>query len=411
MTQSAFDQSRYGIFTHYVPGLTIDATGRVPSTIDETADGFDAEGYAADVAAFGAQYVIFTAWHARMIPLYPSAVSDAYRPGTSARRDLIADLINALHRYDIDLLLYVHTTDGFELPAHDQLATGWNDASDHYRRWNDYVNSLITEAGTRYGTGVSGFWVDMIFEEVYRTKIDSPRLYRSLLTGNPRRTLIGNGGMDNQPVEISPGSGSRYSREAYLSGPITQWPAVANHTVTIATNANWWASVPAGRNVMHHTAEDLFRFTVLSAGVNTTGGGISWNVSPYVGRNLRWEDGLRETMIEVGGLVRAAGPSLTGVRPSRCYPTPAGSTLDDLPHGIVATEAADGLTTFLHVLNPPAARALTLPAPDCPVRFWSAHLLTGGAPVTVAQTEQTMTLTLISDDHWDPVDTVIALRR
>jgi len=95
---SWYTTAKVGIFTTYTPGLSTDSAGNTYS-LNATANGFNATQYAADVASFGAQYVVFTVWHKGMYPLYPSAVTSQWRPGTnSSTRDVIADLITALAR-------------------------------------------------------------------------------------------------------------------------------------------------------------------------------------------------------------------------------------------------------------------------------------------------------------------------
>ena len=81
-----FEQSKYGIFVHYVQGLTIRADGSSPANVDTLAAEFNASQFAADVNSFGADYVVFTAWHLAMRPLYPSAVHESWRPGQSSER-------------------------------------------------------------------------------------------------------------------------------------------------------------------------------------------------------------------------------------------------------------------------------------------------------------------------------------
>ena len=69
-----FFKYKYGLFMHYVHGISMFSDGRKPGDINETVDSFDVEGYAEDVAATGAQFLIFTAWHWKTIPLYPSGL-------------------------------------------------------------------------------------------------------------------------------------------------------------------------------------------------------------------------------------------------------------------------------------------------------------------------------------------------
>lgn len=143
-----FEQSKYGIFAHYVQGLTMRPNGTYPSDVDSLAAEFNATQFAADVNSFGADYVIFTAWHLAMRPLYPSAVNESWRPGQSADRDVIRDLINALKPYGIRLVLYIHATDGHDFSSTDQALTGWNDR-DCWRTMGRGPHELLPYPGFR----------------------------------------------------------------------------------------------------------------------------------------------------------------------------------------------------------------------------------------------------------------------
>ena len=122
-----YDKSRYGLFVHYVPGLSIYPAGGSSSDINLVANSFDAKQLATDAQAFGVEYVVFTVMHYRMRPLYPSVVTEKWRPGNSSTRDCIRDLINKLKPKGIKLMLYIHSTDGYDFTAADQLATGFNE--------------------------------------------------------------------------------------------------------------------------------------------------------------------------------------------------------------------------------------------------------------------------------------------
>ena len=121
-----FEDSKMGLFVHYVPSVSVRATGGTIDDINAVANAFDAQQLADDAEAFGMEYVVFTAFHYRMRPLYPSAVTEQYRPGNSSDRDVIQDLINALKPKGIKLILYVHASDGYDfLTDQERIDTGW----------------------------------------------------------------------------------------------------------------------------------------------------------------------------------------------------------------------------------------------------------------------------------------------
>jgi hypothetical protein len=104
---------KYGLFVHYVWGgdaytVTVNPDGTKPAGLDDLADRFDANRFAAEVASMGVEYVVFTAFHANMNLLYPSPAMDRWLPGHSAKRDLLGDLIRACKRQRIAVLFYTH---------------------------------------------------------------------------------------------------------------------------------------------------------------------------------------------------------------------------------------------------------------------------------------------------------------
>jgi Alpha-L-fucosidase/Ricin-type beta-trefoil lectin domain-like len=414
-----FESARYGIFSHYVPKLTIRSNGSLSASVDDAANNFNATQYAADVAAFGAQYVTFTVWHAGMQPLYPSAVMNSYRPGNSSQRDVIRDLINALAPYNIKLVLYIHPVDGFEFTGVDQAATGWGDSANGYKKWNDFVNAMVRELGNRYGTDVAGYWEDLAYDQ---TVMDKARLYTSMKAGNPSRVVIGNSGAGSVR-NLPPTASTDYAALEYYEdagpkpagtwiAPLTNWKSDSNQNATITTGS-WIADTPYGTSssaLMGKTATDIYRHTVMQAASNLHGGGMLWNVSPYIGlTGPLWEDGAKSTMTAVGDLIRAAGPSIAGVVPSGAYPVQMDKTIATLPNGIATVASANGNATFIHVLNPPTGSSLILPAPHDRRVFGSATLQ-NGKPVVVSQSASQVKLTLPAGESWSSIDTVITIK-
>jgi len=406
-----FDQSKYGIFAHYVQGLTVRANGSSPADVDTLAAEFNASQFAADVNSFGADYVVFTAWHLAMRPLYPSAVHESWRPGQSANRDLIRDLINALKPYGIRLVLYVHATDGHDFSFTDQALTGWNDPTNGYKKWNDYINQTMTEMGNRYGDDIEGMWVDMVKEANFNEKIDKPRLRASMLAGNSNRVLLGNMGYNftNDAVNGAPAVDYPATEFAGVRD-VQAWPTTPNQMAGVATTGSWWASTAEGTNVMPSTSLNLYRYLVLQAAVNKRGGGTAYSFGPYAGlTGSLWETGVKTAMQGLGTHVQTAGDSLRNTRPSAAYPVAHGTTLNTLSAGRVALTSQDGTRTFIHVFTPPGGATLTLPATADGTQFTSAINKATGRAVTITQSGSAVTLTLTGGDSWSSSDTIIQL--
>ena len=398
-----YEKSRYGLFVHYVPGLSIYPAGGSTTDINIIANYFNAKQLAVDAQAFGMEYVIITAFHAKMRPIYPSAVTEKWRPGNSSNRDCIRDLIKELKPRGIKLMLYVHSTDGFEFPAAELANTGWGDSTSNYLKWNNYVTELMTEAGKRYGTDLDGFWLDMTMSADYKNMIDKPRIRQALLAGNPNRVLAGNGSNLKDGMDYS-------SREYYPSGAVSTWKGSAIQTAVLAGSKadryKWWACTKQGTWGARLTPEELYRFSVLQAAVNYDGG-MAWAASPYIGGG--WEDGVKEMFEGSANYMKEVDGSLKGTLPSSSYPTISSKTLATLNNGIAATKSADEKYEYIHVLNPPTGRTLTLPVPADGKKFNEALFMNTGNAVTLNQTTQNLILELPMTDQWDTVNSVIRL--
>ena len=98
-------QAKVGLFAHYVFRQTKGNTARYtpmnieglkPQDPNELADAFDPKKLADFAEAMGAEYVIFTAFHAGMNMLYPSQVMGEILPEKESKRDVIRELQDAM---------------------------------------------------------------------------------------------------------------------------------------------------------------------------------------------------------------------------------------------------------------------------------------------------------------------------
>ena len=137
--QDAFLARRFGVFNHFLysaPSSRPDTLAAQP-TPDWNAcvEHFDVEDMARRLHAVGAGYYWITIMQGRKYMLAPNAAFDAIagtKPGEAcAHRDLIADLAEALARYDIDLFLYF-TGDGPYLDVEIGKKFGLYEKTCHY---------------------------------------------------------------------------------------------------------------------------------------------------------------------------------------------------------------------------------------------------------------------------------------
>jgi hypothetical protein len=111
-------------------------------------------------------------------------------------------------------------------------------------------------------------------------------------------------------------------------------------------------------------------------------------------------------MQKAGEYIEPVAESIKGTYPSTSW-QPKGS-ITELPWG-VATRSTDDKREFIHVLNPPSTRTVSLPPPDDGKVFANARLLVGGKPVKLEQNASGLRLTLPEDEAFNPLDTVIVM--
>lgn len=419
---SNFRRMKYGYFVHYVWGgsaytVTVNADGSKPAGLDDLANRFDAPRFADDMARMQVEYVVFTAWHANINCLWPSAAMDRWLTGHTTQRDMLGDMIDAVKARGIRVLLYTHPRDGHDLSQPEQVATGWGGPGSgsnpdwnlfDREKWNDFTNEIYGELVERYGDRIDGLYLDegSGAGDSYRV-VDYPRLRQTIKSRNPDLLMIQNNYGNLYSCDVG-------DQEIFYSGAYdpaadpNTWPASGN-PMSMVMGSIFWASQPVGNAVARYNANEMFRMTVLRAGVNSnTGGGVKWAAGPYAGGG--WETGVLSTMEQVGALIQPVRRSICNTLPSQSWITPGNATINSLSNGIVATRSPDDGTEFIHVLTPPAINSITLPAPADGRGYASASLLASGHPVTLVRNpDASLTLTLQAGDAWDPNNTVIAL--
>jgi hypothetical protein len=178
-----FADAKYGVFLQWGEwGYPAHGNKKKwPRLIDD----FDVEKFADTMQDLGAGYVIWSAtWRTYYFPA-PIKAIDNILPGRTSQRDLIGELISALGKRGIKLILYYHCGRGDE----EWQARNWSKDEDPNNWGVDPVfrkhwGEIITETGRRYGKGLAG-WLD--------DEGEYPKPYeeigRQLKAGNPDRII------------------------------------------------------------------------------------------------------------------------------------------------------------------------------------------------------------------------------
>ncbi len=381
---------KYGFFVHYVwdgvGGVTRNPDGSAPASIDALCDSFNAQAFADDLASMGVEYLVFTAWHSNMYPLYPSAAIDRVQPGRSPKRDLLGDVLDAVKAKGLRVFFYTHP---------EQPVFGMPNAE-----WNDFLKELYGELVDRYGSRLDGLYLDenSIWGDM-NLREDFPRLERTIRSRQPHLLLMQNFYGNMYVADVGVAEYNSFQPKDPLTWGVGSYQGVAH-----VMSRTWAAQVPLGTLATPFTPEGIFRFTVLQAATNLDGGGVFWAAGPYAGGG--WESGILTTMQQVGAYLAPISASIKHTLASLSWPTPTGTAMSSLAWG-VATRAPDDNLEYVHVLKPQLGTALHLPPPADGKIFDSARLLSSGKPVGFNQDVAGVHLLLPPGTDWDPLDTVI----
>lgn len=405
-----FLNMKYGLFVHYVPALTVNADGSkiisgegtYEENLEEFAAAFDVDQFVQDVKDMNVQYVIFTAWHAQMIALYPSRAMKEFglENHQVSGRDLIGEIIDGLREAGVDVFLYTHPRDGHDMSDADAASVGWikGNGGDpdfdrfDYDKWNDFVNAVYAELIDRYGDRISGLFVDegSSAADSYRV-VDYSRLRETIKSRNPDLMLMHNFYGTTYGLDL--GMKEFFYWCEFASADGNQWPAFEIPTAVGISNKGWWAGASKGEDVCQYNAEDMFRYTVLQSSSNTKGGGTAWAAGPYP-NGEGWEKNIKENMVRVGELLEPVKEAVMGTRPSGAYPTKSGTTVG--MSDFVANTSQDGAKEYIHILNAPeAGNSIVLGVPEDGSIFASeAEALNDGEKFRVVTDPATKEVTL-----------------
>ena len=392
-------QAKVGLFVHYVFRQTkgntarytpMNIEGRKPRDLNELADAFDPKKLADFAEAMGAEYVIFTAFHAGMNMLYPSQVMGEILPEKVSKRDVIRELQDAMDAKGIPLMLYWHPTD-----SHDLSREEFNRITAKYPDFGDFVLKLMQETTARYGDRIAGYWFDAPSGKYSKTSV--PHFKAMILKETPNAVIWANFNRRDL-CNVTTKECPRPSPDLNTDN----WETKTTQ-MCMLPGVGWWAK-PKGKIIID--ARGMFRYTVRLAGTKgQTNGGAAWSDGPY-GDNT-WGSGVAENLAEMGSMLKARREAIYGTKPSTSYVTEP-NTVQTGTWG-VATDAADGKAVYLHVLNPPNGSTLEI-ARTTDGRVFSKAALLDGREVGLKPTDQGYTLSLPSEAKWDAVDTVIRLQ-
>ncbi|MBQ4574763.1 MAG: alpha-L-fucosidase [Clostridia bacterium] len=189
-----FYNARWGVFNHYLGGRM--STGE---DWNACVDSFDCEKLAATLHKMGAGYYFITLMQGRKYMCAPNETFDRIagtKPGEAcSKRDLVADLYDALSVYGIDLYLY-YTGDGPYIDREIGARFGFveprrNITETFVKNWA----AVLEEYALRYGDKVKGWWIDGCYSDMFGyTDALLQHYYDAVKRGNPEAIVSFNNG-------------------------------------------------------------------------------------------------------------------------------------------------------------------------------------------------------------------------
>lgn len=370
-SEYAYESMRYGFFIHYIAPATFYKDGTKVTDVNEAADNFDVDGFVNDVVATGVEYIIFTAWHYKMVPLYPSEVTKKYRPEMYVKRDLLGEIIDGLKDNGVKVILYTHPRDGHDFEEHDQIRCGWgagvlegtrdtpNFDNFDYKKWSGFVLEQYGELFERYGTRIDGIWVDgmgpgkFVFG-IHRSYpyeypiVDYVALRQLAKKINPDIAIIHNGyGYQYTTDFIMPESFFDYERTHRDTG---DWPACDKAMALCFTEGGWSCSGKYGEGGAYIDKDGLLRYMIFQM-TSASAGGICLAAGPYCGGG--WDKDVMEYMTDYGRQLHRLGEGVKNIIPSTSWQTVSGDTLNSKKY-VFACSSRDKKYEYIHIMKTPA---------------------------------------------------------
>ena len=173
----------YGFMVHWT-SQSQPRQGEAKPYADAVRD-FDVEGFADQMQAGGAGFVVFTTSHAHQYFPAPLAALDEVLPGRTAARDLVAELARALQARGLQLMLYYHLGAGQDAAWLNASGFWAHDPSRFFGHWT----RIVGEVGRRYGERLAGWWFDDGMVTYYPRSPDWRALAAAARAGHAQRVV------------------------------------------------------------------------------------------------------------------------------------------------------------------------------------------------------------------------------
>ena len=280
--RAAWMREGFGVMTHYLADWR-QRTDSVPMSVEnwsDLVDHFDVNGLAEQIASVGAKYLILTigqnsGYYDTPCPAYDRFVGN--QPSKCSRRDLIADMSDALAKHGIKLIAYLPSgAPGQDAKA--KAALGWQNGIHRNREFQEKWQEVVRDWSLRWGTKVSGWWFDGAYWPNTMYRSPEPPNFESFAAaaraGNPASAVAFNPGVVPRLISVTP-------HEDYSAGEENDPPritilrtenglldGVQPHVLSFL-GARWGMGEP------RFTTEEAVKF---SQDLRSKGAAVTWDV-------------------------------------------------------------------------------------------------------------------------------------
>ena len=205
-------EARWGVMTHYLADwrARVDKEKMSVEKWNDLVDHFDVEGLADQIKSVGAGYYLITIGQNSGYYLSPNATYDKFagiQPGKCSRRDLVADLYDALHKRGIRLMVYLPAGAPGRDPAAIK-ALEYHRNPNRNREFQLKWEQVIREWSLRWGGKVSGWWFDGCYYPNAMYRSPEPPNFASFAAaaraGNPDGIVAFNPGVTDPVISLTP---------------------------------------------------------------------------------------------------------------------------------------------------------------------------------------------------------------
>lgn len=289
-----FKDAAYGIFMHFLPG-----DKKTFALVEK----FDVEALARQLELAGAKYFVLTLGQNSGYFNSPNATYDkftGYAPGERcSRRDLPADLHQALQRKSIRLMLYLPC----QTPNQDTraqkafaLAQGKQDQPIDLEFAGKWAQ-VIQEWSDRYGERVSGWWFDGGYQHIRFNDAIAEVYARAAKHGNPKSIVTFNPGVKVVRWTAAEDYTAGELNEPFANLPSSRWIEGSQWHALTYLGSNW------GQRNTRYSGEQWARWV---SSVTGRGGVVTLDMGPNYDPQAGPVGSLADPQLKQVGAVKAA---------------------------------------------------------------------------------------------------------